>query len=512
MTVVNNPIRPGYYPDPSICAVGEDFYLVNSTFTYFPGVPIFHSKDLKNWRQIGNVLNRKSQISLDEQWHSGGIFAPSIRYHKGIFYMITTNVGGGGNFYVTATNPAGPWSEPYFLKDAQGIDPSLFFDEDGTAYYVGQRANSEGEKYWGDCEVWLQEIDLNEGKLLGESKVLWRGSMKHANWVEGPHLYKIGEYYYVMIAEGGTGFEHSITIARSKSLLGEYQSCPQNPIVTHRHFGRSYPITNTGHGDLVQDQNGEWYMVLLASRPKQGYCNMGRETFLAKVEWEDGWPVVNPMEGCITETVTVPLEERETIFEPSCYHFYEKEWEPQFIFLHNPDESAYERRTGEGVLRLYARKERMDDLVSSTYASIRQQHHCFRASTRMRPSIVESEEAGMALLQSNEYYITAFACKEDGQTYVKAEMRKKEERISLAKVLVEEGPIEFVFLGEEEQVTIRYRQNGQDMLLVEKEDITALSTEVAGGFVGCTIGMYITSNGKEGTGFADFHWLSYEGK
>lgn len=508
---VTNPILPGYYPDPSICAVGEDFYLVNSTFTYFPGVPIFHSKDLKNWTQIGNVLTRKSQVSLDDQWHSGGIFAPSIRYHDGTFYMITTNVGGGGNFYVTATDPAGPWSEPYFLEGADGIDPTLFFDEDGKAYYVGQRANSNGEAYWGDCEIWIQELDLKAGILLGNSRVLWRGSMNPSNWVEGPHLYRIGDYYYVMIAEGGTGFEHSVTIARSKELFGEYESCPRNPIVTHRHLGKNYPIINTGHGDLVQDKNGEWYMVLLASRPKQGYCNMGRETFLAKVEWDDGWPVVNPGLGIITDEIEVPLEEQEQTYHNHCYHFYEETWDPHFVFLHNPDEAAYEILPEQGILRMHARKETIDDLVSSTYVGVRQQHHRFQASTRLTCNIVEGEEAGMAIVQSNEYYLTATVVKEDNKTYMKALMRNNEESFELGRKEIMPRPLEIIVSGQDQVLSIRYKQEGKEQVLAQNINTNSLSTEVAGGFVGCTIGMYITSKGRESDSFADFNWLSYTG-
>lgn len=202
MITVQNPILSGFYPDPSICAVGEDFYLVNSTFAYFPGVPIFHSKDLKNWEQIGHVLERPSQIPLEGCGHSQGIYAPTIRYHDGTFYMITTNVSGGGNFYVTAQDPKGPWSDPVWLgEEAPGIDPSLFFDEDGTCYYVGTRPNPEGVRYNGDWEIWVQELDLEKGCLTGESTKIWKGAMNGVIWPEGPHLYKKEGYYYLMIAE-----------------------------------------------------------------------------------------------------------------------------------------------------------------------------------------------------------------------------------------------------------------------------------------------------------------------
>ena len=183
MTIVHNPILPGFYPDPSICAVGRDFYLVNSTFAYFPGVPIFHSRDLAHWRQIGNVLTRPSQLPLDGCRHSRGIYAPTLRYHDGTFYLITTNISGGGNFIVTAQDPAGPWSEPYWLGDvAQGIDPSLLFDDDGRCYYVGNRPNPAGEQYGGDWEIWAQELDLTTMRLTGESHALWKGALRDVIW------------------------------------------------------------------------------------------------------------------------------------------------------------------------------------------------------------------------------------------------------------------------------------------------------------------------------------------
>lgn len=183
---VSNPILPGFYPDPSICRVGDDYYLVNSSFAYFPGVPIFHSKDLVNWEQIGNILDREEQIRLTGARQSQGIFAPTLRYYDGTFYMITTNVSGGGNFIVTAKDPKGPWSNPYFLEGAQGIDPSLFFDDDGTCYYIGTKDRREGASYYGDNEIWIQKLDLHKMKLVGKSYAIWHGALKNVEWPEGP--------------------------------------------------------------------------------------------------------------------------------------------------------------------------------------------------------------------------------------------------------------------------------------------------------------------------------------
>jgi len=213
---VTNPILSGFYPDPSRVRVGQDYYMVNSTFSYFPGVPLSHSTDLIHWEQITNILSTKSQLNLTNAPHSGGIYAPTIRYHNGTFYMITTNVSHGGNFIVTATNPYGPWSDPCFLNSAEGIDPSLFFDEDGTCYYCGTKGRREGAAFFGDNEIYVQEVDLTTMQLTGESYAIWHGALKEVEWPEGPHIYKRDGWYYLMIAEGGTGLNHAITMARSK--------------------------------------------------------------------------------------------------------------------------------------------------------------------------------------------------------------------------------------------------------------------------------------------------------
>ena len=304
MGIVKNPIIPGFHPDPSICRVGSKYYMVHSTFAYFPGVPIFESEDLCRWKQIGNVLDRDSQIQLTGCAHSEGIFAPTIRYHQGKFYMITTNVPEVNNFIVTADRPEGPWSEPYYLDSAAGIDPSLFFDEDGTCYYIGQRYKAT-QKHPGDCEIWIQKLNLDTMRLERDAIAVLDGFQKNAIWPEGPHLYRKDGYYYIIHAEGGTGLHHSVVVARSHHVFGPYEYCPCNPILTHRHLGKDYPVTCAGHADLVEDGKGNWYMVLLACRPQEGYTLLGRETFLAKVRWEDGWPVVSPGVGRLEETVEV---------------------------------------------------------------------------------------------------------------------------------------------------------------------------------------------------------------
>ena len=207
MLTYQNPILPGFYPDPSICRVGEDYYLVNSSFEFFPGVPLWHSRDLVNWEQKGYVLTRESQLPLRNGRTSGGIFAPTIRCHNGRFYMITTNVTDGGNFFVWTDDINGEWSDPVWI-DHEGIDPSLFWDDDGKVYYAGTGRYEQG--------IYQFEIDLETGKKLSDTKIIWKGT--GGKCPEGPHMYKINSWYYLMIAEGGTEYGHKETIARSRSV------------------------------------------------------------------------------------------------------------------------------------------------------------------------------------------------------------------------------------------------------------------------------------------------------
>ena len=241
--VFRNPVIPGFHPDPSVCRVGKDFYLVNSSFHYFPGVPIFHSNDLVHWEQIGNVLDRDSQLPLKDATSWLGIYAPTIRYHDGTFYMITTNVGNGGNFMVTAKNPRGPWSEPIWLKQ-EGIDPSLWF-ENGRCYMMSNPDNT----------IMLCEINPLTGEQLTPSRPLWRGT--GGRYPEGPHIYKKEGWYYLLISEGGTELAHKLTIARSRNIYGPYEPNPDNPILTNCCMkGQGMQIQGTGHGDFVQAEDG----------------------------------------------------------------------------------------------------------------------------------------------------------------------------------------------------------------------------------------------------------------
>lgn len=535
--IAKNPILPGFYPDPSICAVGEDFYIVNSTFSYFPGLPVLHSRDLAHWEQIGNVMDRESQLPLKNSGHSQGLFAPTIRYHEGTFYVICTNVSYGGNYIVTAKDPAGPWSEPYYLKGADGIDPSLFFDDDGKCYYIGTHPNPEGCKYNGDYYIWIREVDLEKMELVGETHNVWNGAMKNIVWPEGPHLYKKDGWYYIMNAEGGTGPEHAVTICRSKNLLGPYENNFCNPILTHRHLGKDYPIKYVGHADLVETVNGEWYMVMLAVRPLEGYTTMGRETFLAKVIWENGWPVVNPGVGMLTEEVTIDLPQwdpKEGGIAPNIwncipgsartYDFTKQEaLGDEFMVLRNPGEGLYSLEAGKG-LGLAFRSVSLKEQDSPAYVSVRQQHHSFEAMACVRTeNLTDGRRAGIALMQSNDYHLRAALDRNGDQLLAEVILCRKGQDEKVSSVVIgdaqriscEKAELIIKVDGLSASVELSFAPEGRSQLtekavLCKDLDIRALSTEVAGGFVGCTVGMYAVG-AQECDERAWFEGFGYQG-
>ena len=303
-----NPILPGFYPDPSICRKGGDYYLVTSTFGYYPGLPVWHSTDLIHWELTGHALSRYSQMPMEDQPIRMGVFAPQISYNpgNGLFYIINTIVGGHGNFFVTTEDPtAGNWSDPVLLPDVLGIDPSILFDNDGKAYIVSSVGLAEVgmEPLYdnGDNAIAMLEFDWRQGKTTGERKLLAIHGVepeKQPIWLEGPHLYHIGDKYFLMCAEGGTAQDHSEVIFESDRPDGGFRPCAINPILTQRDLPveRENLINCTGHAGLVQSEAGNWYAVFLGVEPYEGdyYFNTGRQTFLLPISWTDGQPVILP--------------------------------------------------------------------------------------------------------------------------------------------------------------------------------------------------------------------------
>lgn len=510
-----NPVIPGFHPDPSVCRVGDDFYLVNSSFHYFPGVPIFHSRDLVNWEQIGNVLDRPSQIPLGLSSSWLGIYAPTIRYHEGTYYMITTNVGNGGNFMVTATDPRGPWSEPIWLKQ-QGIDPSLFF-ENGKCYMVSNP----------DDTIWLCEINPVTGEQLTESKALWQGT--GGRYPEGPHIYKKDGFYYLLISEGGTEYGHSITIARSKNIDGPYTPNPDNPILCHqRRVTQSHQIQGTGHADLVQASDGSWWMAFLAFRTYGGnYHHLGRETFLAPVEWpKGGWPVVNG-NGTVDTLMQVSTLPQHPLQRRTGRFVFPKDMEdPGWLFIQNPEIgmaetvalSAGEVQHGSSVpastyLRLKAGKS-LSENDHPAFMGRRQESANFTLETMI--PIFETKavgaEAGLSVYQINDGHYDLFV-------RVNADMSRSVAlrcRLKSIDYIVKEQKLPFGPSGET-RLRVRsdgtmyyfeYAQKGSDSWhSLGTLDCALLSSEVAGGFTGVVLGLYAASSQPA---YALFKYFDYQ--
>ncbi len=550
MSRLINPIIPGGYPDPSICSKDGDFYLVNSSFAYFPGLPIWHSRDLAHWEQIGNVLDRPSQLPLDPWEISGGLAAPTIRYHEGLFYVICTNINHGGNFIVTARAPCGPWSEPHWLEGAYGIDPSLFWDDDGKAWYTGSpdpRFKQKSDRQM----IWLSEIDLNNYCLVGEKYEIWGGALEEVFCPEAPHIYRKDGYYYLMIAEGGTEHYHSETIARSKTITGPYEGCPGNPILTQRHLGTHADIANTGHGDLIELPDGSWYIVFLGSRPYGGYHkNMGRETFIAPVIWEDGWPVVSPGTGRILFEYPAPALE---VFQPACLPEKDDFDGDKLAFCWNilgtPDEKAYriengclkirfdEKSLGQGIVK----PGRSNPLSSKhepqsiVFIGRRQQHKSFHAEAELTDFHPENQQtAGLAILQ-NDYYqirleagrtqpgnetkgasetteIRAYRCYRDLDTC----LQRKENTAPFTEELLGSipwnEPDAVLIMDANEQV---YRltavdRSGSAHIIADHIDARFMGSECAGGCVGAYIGMFASGNGQSYDDYASFSSFTYK--
>lgn len=313
MTVtVTNPILPGFNPDPAICRVGDDYYIATSTFEWYPGVQISHSKDLKNWRVISRPLNRPEQLNMLGNDDSCGVWAPCLTYHDGLFWLIYTDVKrqrgsfkDTHNYLVTCDTIDGDWSDPIYMNSS-GFDPSLFHEDDGTQWFVNMIWDYRPDKnsFGG---ILLQQYDHEAKSLVGPIKNIYRGTPQ--GLVEGPHIYKRNGYYYLFTAEGGTEFEHCETIARSKSLAGPYETMPGRHLVSAKDHPENY-LQRAGHGSMVDTPDGHDVFVHLCGRPlrNKGRCVLGRETAIQNISWQNDWPQlahggVNP-----EKTVVLPIK------------------------------------------------------------------------------------------------------------------------------------------------------------------------------------------------------------
>ncbi|WP_165749769.1 glycoside hydrolase family 43 protein [Cellulophaga sp. Z1A5H] len=519
----SNPILQGFYPDPSICKVNGDFYMVNSTFAYFPGIPIFKSSDLVNWKQIGNVLDRPEQLNLDGLDVSSGIFAPAINYHKGLYYLVCTLVGGENNFVVTAKNPEGPWSNPNWIPELSGIDPSLFFDKDGKSYIVYNSESPDNKpEYDGHRTIKIYEFDLETLKVVGSAQIVINKGAKPEDkpiWIEGPHIYQENGYYYLMAAEGGTSDEHSEVVFRSKNVKGPYVSYKDNPILTQRHLdaNRENPVTSTGHADIIKDNNGNWWGVFLGCRPydNEGHFNTGRETFMVPVKWKNDWPIFDLEGDIVKDNYKISLAKLATKTTSRNVDFKDEfnsnslafDW----IFLRTPKEKWYSILNGE--LKIYTRPETTSGASNPSFIGYRQKHLFGNVTTNLTfKPVSENEKAGLIAFQNEKHYYYLCKSLKDNKPVIQL-LKSKEDTLELLiekplqlntsiKLKIEAKGATYSFLFAEGE------NNWQ--LLKDTVDARFLSTKVAGGFVGTIYGMYSTSLGVTSENTAEYDWFETE--
>ena len=528
--VYKNPILAGFYPDPGICRVGEDYYIVNSSFAYFPGLPLFHSRDLVNWKQIGHAMDRPEQLPLAGAGVSRGLFAPTIRYHQGVFYIICTLIDKGGNFVITAKDPKGPWSNPVWLPEVNGIDPSLYFDEDDKAYVLFNSIPPNNiSAHDGHRTIRMFAFDTKNMKVTGEEKLLINGGTDMAKkpvWIEGPHIFKKDGWYYLICAEGGTGYNHSEVVFRSKAVEGPYASYEKNPILTQRHLNpsRPNPITTVGHADFVETPDGKWYAVFLGCRPYLGnHYNIGRETFMLPVQWKDGWPHILEGNATVPYNQPLPLPQltKKTLQEFNGNFLFKDEFDKaelnfRWTFLRTPAKKWYSLSSPRGSIALELLPQTVSGKDNPAFLAFRQQHNKGYASTALQfDAAAANEKAGMLLFQNETHYY--FLCRSVKNNkpviqLVKSSATGNEELLAEEYLPVLENELGLKIEANGAHYSFYYAiKKNKWTLLKDKVDATFLSTQTAGGFVGTMYGLYATSSGVAGNNKAYFKWFESRG-
>ena len=502
-TTFKNPILTGMNPDPSICRVGEDYYLITSTFEYFPGVPIYQSKDLVHWKLIGHALSTPANNPLmGAASGTGGQYAPTIRYHDGTFYVICTNYGGRGSqgvFYVTATNPAGPWSDPHWLNNWY-VDPSLMFEND-SVYYLSP--DNKGSFLVGT-------LDIKTDKFHKPLKLVAAGLGGSAP--EGPHMYKVNDYYYLMSAEGGTGYQHREVIQRSKSPYGPFEASPINPVVSNMN-APDHPFQAIGHADLLQLPDNSWWLVCLGFRPRNGhYHHLGRETFLAPVSWNaDGWPKVGT-DGIVKEEYPVPnLPQHIWEKEPVRDDFNLSDLGLNWNFIRNPHSEDWSLMEKPGFLRLKGSKISFKEKDSPAFVGRRQTAFDMVASAKISfVPTASNEEAGLVVRTDDANHYDFLITLRDGKRVVLLRKYLKDKELNAVFKEIPDGDIVLRISSTDLEYQFWMQKEGQKAVLVGKAATKDLSTEVVGGFTGNFIGMYASGNGSKNTNPADFDRFDYE--
>lgn len=537
-----NPIIKGGYPDPSICRVGKEYYMVVSSFYYFPGLPVFKSRDLVHWEQIGNAISRPEQLDFRNCDSSEGLWAATIRYYNGRFYIVNTlDVQGRTyryNFIITAEDPAGEWSDAVIIEGADGIDPSLYFDEEGRIWYCGNMIPEE-LKYPTHKLIYLCELDKNTFQLTGERHIIYDGAIDHSLFMEAPHIYHIGGMYYLLTACGGTQTNHCVNIARSNSLTGPYEPCPRNPIVTNRNLRiiNELGVAVTGHGDLVQTHKGEWFMFLLGIRPyecdiedydcyqprkwirkpdrnRNAQFNLGREVFMVPIAWDyDGWPLVDNHNGMVNLIERKPnLPTYRPVLHSRMDNFEEDTLDMIWCMRRPVQDPFYSLTERAGYIRMKLLPVRIEDKETPAMLVRRQQHYDFQASVAMEfEPHQEGEEAGLVIVQNERFSFMILKEKTENKTVVSCYRVVNGIRKRISSEEVAPGRIYLTMEGGKGYYNFYYGRRERHMSpLALKEDGSILSTLVADGFVGSYLGIYGSSGYQKSNNIADFDWFRYE--
>ncbi|WP_299435501.1 glycoside hydrolase family 43 protein [uncultured Aquimarina sp.] len=521
-----NPILAGFYPDPSICKVEGSYYMITSTFAYFPGIPIFKSDDLVNWEQIGNVLDRPEQLDLDGLGVSRGIFAPAIRFKDGLYYITGTVVDGKNNFVVTASDPSGPWSDPVWIPEVNGIDPSMFFDTDGKAYIIyNSTAPSNKPLYDGHRTIKINEFDIHKLKVVSEQKILINGGAdfsKKPIWIEGPHIFKKNGYYYLIAAEGGTAEGHSEVVFRSKDVLGPYESYDKNPILTQRHLNpnREFPVTSIGHVDIVETDHGDWFGVFLGCRPYDNdHYNTGRETFMAPIKWKDNWPMFDLGGDSVKYNYPTPSNviNESKGFQYSGNFSFKEDFDHtdlgyNWLFLRTPKDKWFEIK--KGLIEIETRPESCSEKENPSFIGHRQQHSKGSVTVLMKfTAEKENEKSGLVIFQNESHYY--YLCKSVKNKIPVLQLFRSSE-ITMEEIvstpIFSENYVRLKIVANNDTYDFLYAEDQEDWKLLKSGiDAKFVSTKVAGGFVGAIYGMYTTSLGNKSNNSAVFDWFEYKG-
>lgn len=524
-----NPILSGFYPDPAMCKAGSDYYIINSSFAYFPGLPIFHSKDLVNWELQGYALSRPEQLQLEGAATSEGLYAPDIKYHNGTFYVVCTNVTGVGNFIVTAKDPKGPWSNPKKLPEINGIDPSLFFDGDSSYIVYNSIPPDNKQLYEGHRTIRMAPISLETLTIIGPNRIIVNGGTdisKKPVWIEGPHIFRKDNWYYLICAQNGTSYNHTEVVFRSRSLAEPFVPYEKNPILTQMFLDRNRPnpVTTTGHADFVKDDKNNWWAIFLGCRPynPEDDYNTGRETFMAPVKWTNDWPVIDLGSDAVKYEYPIDAKRIKKYQNLNANYIFQDDFSknilnPRYAFLRTPNTQWYSLTNKKGFLEINLRPETCEGRQNPSFIGFRQAHLKGNATTELKfAAKASNEKAGLIIFQNETHYYFISKSIKDGKPTVelwKGSMQKRlrrdekaEPATLLASVyLKSEDLLKLKIEANNDVYNFYYQEKGQNWNTLKKDvDGKILSTRLAGGFVGCLYAMYATSNGESSSNKAYF--------